>query len=542
MKGATYAPPAGTQAVRTIDVHAAGEPLRVIVDGLPPIPGATMLDKRRYAQDHLDVLRRRLMWEPRGHADMYGAIPTDPVTEGSDCGVLFLHNEGFSTMCGHGIIGLTKVLVEAGLVPAGGRESTIRIDTPAGLVVARAAHPDGTVRAVSFVNVPSFVYRRGIQVEISGIGAAVCDIAFGGAYYAFCDATELGLSLAPSQHDRLVEVGRQVKQAVLAQTSIDDPVAADLGFLYGVIFTGPPVDPRHHSRHVCIFAEGEVDRSPTGTGVSGRAALLHDAGRLDDGETIVIESILGTCFGVSVVGRSRVGPLRGGGPRGLGRSVRDRHEHVLPRPGGPPRRRLHLPLTTMNGLSMLIGYNTHPDFAGGAAVITVAPVRHAGHPLSREIHMKDEKSRELFERLAKVMPGANTRTVTHYEPYPVGIDHGEGCRLWDVDGNPYIDLINNYTALIHGHAHPRIVEAVTRTVQQGLGRRRPGADRPAGGARRAPLLAHAFDRPGALHQLGHRGGHDGGTGRARLHRQGSHHHAGERLSRQLGPGLALRHR
>jgi proline racemase len=309
MKGATYAPPAGAQAVRTIDVHAAGEPLRVIVDGLPPIPGATMLEKRRYAQDHLDVLRRRLMWEPRGHADMYGAIPTDPVTEGSDCGVLFLHNEGFSTMCGHGIIGLTKVLVETGLVPAGGRESTIRIDTPAGLVVARAAHPEGTVRTVSFVNVPSFVYRRGIRVEIDGVGAAVCDIAFGGAYYAFCDATELGLSLAPSQHDRLVSVGRQVKRAVLAQTSIDDPVDSDLGFLYGVIFTGPPADSSHHSRHVCIFAEGEVDRSPTGTGVSGRAALLHDAGRLDDGETIVIESILGTCFGVSVVGRSRVGPF-----------------------------------------------------------------------------------------------------------------------------------------------------------------------------------------------------------------------------------------
>ena len=306
-KSAVFAAPAGSQTVRTIDVHAAGEPLRVIVDGLPPILGATMLDKRRYAQEHLDVLRRRLMWEPRGHADMYGAIPTDPVKHGSDCGVLFLHNEGFSTMCGHGIIGLTKVLLEAGLVPMSASESTVRIDTPAGLVVARAAHPDGTVRKVSFVNVPSFVYERGIDIDLDGIGATVCDIAFGGAYYAFCEAADLGLSLAPSQHHRLIEVGRLVKRAVLAQTSIDDPVAADLGFLYGVIFTGPPDDPHHHSRHVCIFAEGEVDRSPTGTGVSGRAALLHDAGRLDDGETIVIESILGTCFGVSIVGRSQVG-------------------------------------------------------------------------------------------------------------------------------------------------------------------------------------------------------------------------------------------
>jgi proline racemase len=306
VKSLRYTPPEGADVIRTIDVHAAGEPLRVIVEGLPPVPGDSMLEKRRYAQEHFDTLRRRLMWEPRGHADMYGAIITDPVTEGSDCGVLFLHNEGFSTMCGHGIIGLTRVLVEAGMVVAGESPTTIRIDTPAGLVVARATHEAGVVRRVAFENVPSFVYRRGLRVRLPGIGETVCDIAFGGAYYAFCDAADLGLSLEPSQHDRLIEVGRRVKGAVLAQTSIDDPVADDLGFLYGVIFTGPPAAEGHHSRHVCIFAEGEVDRSPTGTGVSARAALLHDAEQLPDGQTIVIESILGTCFGVTVVGRSQV--------------------------------------------------------------------------------------------------------------------------------------------------------------------------------------------------------------------------------------------
>jgi len=302
----SYEPPDGADVIRTIDVHAAGEPLRVIVDGLPPIPGATMLEKRRYARENLDVVRRRLMWEPRGHADMYGAIPTEPVADGSDCGVLFLHNEGFSTMCGHGIIGLTKVLLETGMVPASEGTSTIRIDTPAGLVVARAALKNGAVREVTFKNVPSFVYQRGIEVVLDGIGTTVCDIAFGGAYYAYCDATDLRLSLEPSQHDRLIEVGRLVKAAVLAQATIDDPADPDLGFLYGVIFTGPPEDAHHHSRHVCIFADGEVDRSPTGTGVSGRAALLYDAGKLPEGETIVIESILGTCFGVAVVGRGHV--------------------------------------------------------------------------------------------------------------------------------------------------------------------------------------------------------------------------------------------
>jgi trans-L-3-hydroxyproline dehydratase len=280
----------------------------VIVDGLPSIPGETMLAKRRHAQEHLDTWRRRLMWEPRGHADMYGAIVTEPVCEGSRCGVLFLHNEGFSTMCGHGVIALTTVLVEAGLVKAAESPTVIPIDTPAGLVVARAEHQGGRVRGVAFTNVPSFVYRRGIAVDVAGLGGTVCDIAFGGAYYAFCEAGDLGLSLEPSQHDRLIHAGRQVKAAVLAQASIDDPVAPDLGFLYGVIFTGPAAGSGHHSRHVCVFAEGEVDRSPTGTGVSARAALLHDAGDLAAGETIVIESILGTCFGVSVVGHDSVGP------------------------------------------------------------------------------------------------------------------------------------------------------------------------------------------------------------------------------------------
>jgi proline racemase len=279
----------------------------VLVEGVPPIPGATMLAKRRFARERLDALRRRLMWEPRGHADMYGAIVTEPVTTGSDCGVLFLHNEGFSTMCGHGIIGLTKVLLETGMVAAGLGEAVVRIDTPAGLVVARATRgKDGVVRRVLFRNVPSFVYQKGIAVRLDGIGETVCDIAFGGAYYAFCDAAGLGLSLEPSQHDRLIEVGRLVKREVLSQTSIDDPFAPDLGFLYGVIFTGPAADARHHSRHVCIFAEGEVDRSPTGTGVSGRAALLSAAGLLPDGQTIEIESILGTCFGVAVAGRGQV--------------------------------------------------------------------------------------------------------------------------------------------------------------------------------------------------------------------------------------------
>ena len=300
-------PFADGEVIRTVDLHAAGEPLRVVVGGLAPVPGADMLAKRRYAQEHLDGVRRRLMWEPRGHADMYGAIVTEPVREDSDCGVLFLHNEGFSTMCGHGIIALTTFLVQSGRFGAGEREPVVRIDAPAGLIVARARREGDRVAGVTFENVPSFVYRRDIPVRIDGLGETLCHVAFGGAYYAFCEAADLGLTLEPAQHDRLVEAGKLVKAAVVEQCAIDDPVAPDLGFLYGVIFTGPPAEFAHHSRHVCIFAEGELDRSPTGTGVSARAALLHAEGSLGDGDEILIESILGTCFGVRVVAHARVG-------------------------------------------------------------------------------------------------------------------------------------------------------------------------------------------------------------------------------------------
>jgi trans-L-3-hydroxyproline dehydratase len=164
---------AGADVIRTVDLHAAGEPLRVVVDGLPPVPGADMLEKRRYAQEHLDGVRRRLMWEPRGHADMYGAIVTEPVREGSDCGVLFLHNEGFSTMCGHGIIALTTFLVQTGRFGAGETEPVVRIDAPAGLIVARARREGRRVSGVTFENVPSFVYRRDIPVRLEGVGETV---------------------------------------------------------------------------------------------------------------------------------------------------------------------------------------------------------------------------------------------------------------------------------------------------------------------------------------------------------------------------------
>jgi trans-L-3-hydroxyproline dehydratase len=303
-----WQPPADRLRLTAIDAHAAGEPLRVITSGWPLPPGATILEKRRYAQAQQDHLRRTLMWEPRGHADMYGCLLTPPVTPDGDTGVLFMHNEGFSTMCGHGIIGLVKVGLECGLFKPQD-ETQIRIDTPAGRVTARAHRDEtGRIERVSFLNVASFLLEKDLRVYTPEIGLLTCDIAFGGAFYAYVDAEPLGLPLTPENYTRIIRLGKTIKRAVTDVYDIRHPSGdADLNFLYGVIFWQRLAHERIHSRNVCVFADGEVDRSPTGTGVSGRAAIHYARGELALHETITIESILGTSFDVAAVAETTVG-------------------------------------------------------------------------------------------------------------------------------------------------------------------------------------------------------------------------------------------
>lgn len=292
-----------------IESHTGGEPFRIVVDGVGPIPGDTVLERRRYAEAHLDDVRRALMWEPRGHADMYGCFISPPVRSDSDLTVLFMHNEGFSTMCGHGIIALTKVAIDCGIVTASSPETTIRIDSPAGQVTATAPVTSGVAGPVRFTNVASYVDRLDAKVDdVPGIGRVRYDIAFGGAYYAYVDAAELGVDL--EDPTRLIAAGRAIKTAIVASAEITHPFEADLGFLYGVIFTGPPTDPVNHSRNVCVFAEGEVDRSPTGTGLSGRLAIHYARGELGVDEPIIVESIVGSTFTGRIVKETHLGEHR----------------------------------------------------------------------------------------------------------------------------------------------------------------------------------------------------------------------------------------
>jgi proline racemase len=330
VRAADWTPPERWLRITTVDAHTGGEPFRVVCDGFPPLEGDTILARRRYARDTLDHLRTAIMWEPRGHADMYGCLVTPPVTPGAHAGVLFLHNEGYSTMCGHGVIAFVTVALETGMFPREEPETVLRIDTPAGLVTARALVSGGRVRRVAFRNVPAFVAELDAEVDVPGVGRVRYDLAFGGAFYAYVECAGLGVRCFPADYGALRALGMRIKRAVVEARAVIHPLEDDLGFLYGTIFTGPPEDPAHHSRNVCIFAEGEVDRSPTGTGVSGRVALLIARGEIGLGDEIVVESILGTTFTGRGVERTRVGPHHAVIPEIEGSAhVTGRHEFLI---------------------------------------------------------------------------------------------------------------------------------------------------------------------------------------------------------------------
>lgn len=308
-----YPKPGDWPAIETIDMHTGGEPLRVILSGLPELQGDSVLGYRRYMKAHHDVYRTALMFEPRGHADMYGCVLVPPNDEGADFGILFLHNEGYSTMCGHAVIAIAKLAVEMGWVAKKVPETQVTIDAPCGRIYAFARVANDQVSGVYFHCVPSFVLGLDLEVGVPGLGKVKYDLAYGGAFYAYVDADALGISLDPENVQEHIQKGMVIKRAVMASSRvIDHPFEADLSFLYGTIFISrKTLDPDSHSRNVCIFAEGEVDRCSTGSGVSGRMAIHHARNEIKQGdEPFVIESILGTTFKGSVVKTEDYGPYK----------------------------------------------------------------------------------------------------------------------------------------------------------------------------------------------------------------------------------------
>jgi proline racemase len=278
--------------VTAVDYHAGGEPFRIVTGGAPPLEGSTVLAKRRDALERLDGIRRLLIFEPRGHADMYGGFVTEPDDDGADLGVVFFHNAGYSTACGHGTIALVTWALEEGLLERREGENRVVVDVPSGRLETVATVEHRKVRSVRFRNVPAFVWARSLDA-----GGHTVDVAYGGAFYA-----SLAERVDPRELPRLIELGRDIKHAIDARHDIVHPLEPEIRDLYGIVFwqeesDGPPLT----QRNVTIFADGEVDRSPCGSGTSARLALLEAEGRLPRGAPLRHLSVIGSEFTGRVV-------------------------------------------------------------------------------------------------------------------------------------------------------------------------------------------------------------------------------------------------
>ena len=291
-----------------MDYHTAGEPFRIVTGGVGPLLGASILDKRRYAAAELDDVRRLLVNEPRGHADMYGCFVTDPEDDGADIGCVFFHNAGYSTACGHGTIALVTWAIESGTLRRKGEAARVTVDVPSGRLPTTARVENGKVKSVRFRNVPSYVSDRDLSLTVDGT-TMTADIAFGGAFYASIDVAQLGLTVEPRNLDRFISLGRAVKAKIESTMKVVHPIEPELRDVYGVIFFEHVSEKDGHltQRNVTVFADGEVDRSPTGSGVSARLAILDAKGELKRGKNFVNGSIVGTDFKGQVVGEARVG-------------------------------------------------------------------------------------------------------------------------------------------------------------------------------------------------------------------------------------------
>lgn len=306
-----YKAPEKWYKIKCIDMHTGGEPLRVVVDGFPEIKGKGILQKRNYVKENHDKLRKALMWEPRGHADMYGCLLTEPNDNNAHFGVIFIHNEGYSTMCGHAVIALGKLALEMGWVEQIEEETEVVIDAPCGRIHAYAKSANGKVISTRFHCVPSFVVALDEQVDVEGVGRVQYDLAFGGAFYAYVNADEIGLHLDALNYFNIIKTGRDIKHAIMASSDkVKHPFEVDLSFLYGTIFISEKSSEGADNKSVCVFADGEVDRSPTGSGVSGRMAIHHARGEIAIGEKMKIESIVGSVFTGSVIKEVNFGPFK----------------------------------------------------------------------------------------------------------------------------------------------------------------------------------------------------------------------------------------
>lgn len=293
--------------IHAIDSHTMGEPTRVVVGGVPNIPGRTLPEKKAYLEENLDYLRRAIMHEPRGHNDMFGSILVQPVSDEADIGIIFMDGGGYLNMCGHGTIGASTIAVESGMVPKVEPFTELTLEAPAGLVRVKAAIENGKVKEVSFRNVPAFLYKEDVKINVPEIGEITLDISFGGSFFAIVDAKQLGIKIIPENATKLKDIGLKIRDIVNKEVEIQHPTLEHIKTVDLVEIYDEPTNPEATLKNVVIFGEGQVDRSPCGTGTSAKMATLFAKGKLKEGQQFVYESIIGTMFKGRVVGTTKVG-------------------------------------------------------------------------------------------------------------------------------------------------------------------------------------------------------------------------------------------
>ncbi|MFF8811255.1 proline racemase family protein [Streptomyces pactum] len=321
-----------------VDSHTEGMPTRVITGGVGVIPGTTMAERRLHFIEHLDHIRTLLMYEPRGHSAMSGAILQPPTRPDADHGVLFIEVSGLLPMCGHGTIGVATVLVETGMVPVVEPVTTVRLDTPAGLVSVDVRVRDGAATSVTLTNVPAFCAGLDREVEVPGLGTVTYDLAFGGNFYAFAELEALGLPFDRARKDDLLAAGLAIMGAINATDRPVHPEDPTIGGVKHVHLTAPGSD-AEHSRHAMAIHPGWFDRSPCGTGTSARMAQLHARGELPLHRDFVNESFIGTRFTGRLIGETQVGGVPAVVPAITGRAwITGTAQYLLdpddPFPGG----------------------------------------------------------------------------------------------------------------------------------------------------------------------------------------------------------------
>ena len=299
--------PDASTRIETIEMHTGGEPVRIVTAGYPEIEGKTILDKRRFAREHLDRFRRLIMFEPRGHYDMYGVLPVAPDLPGADMAVLFVHNEGYSTMCGHATIALGRYAVDQGIVKPQGDMAQLNLQCPCGLVRVKVAMEQDKPGTVGFTSVPAFAFALNRDLVVDGLGRLKIDIGYGGAFYAVIPASAFNLDIRRSRVRDLVDAADRVTKAAQKQIQLEHPDSPDLAFLYGTILTDGLSGARGPSANICVFADREVDRSPTGSGVTARIALQVARNPAAAQESFEFESVTGARFAGRVASQETCG-------------------------------------------------------------------------------------------------------------------------------------------------------------------------------------------------------------------------------------------